>query len=534
MGKKVDLTKYGAKFIPLVPNGKVPAAKIKNVTYSPEQLRDYLKRGCNLGLLAQPHFIFIDVDTKEAHGHDGLRNFVQWLAQNHIDPNVVNNTLSQKTPSGGIHFIFLQPDDMPFKQDINFLEGVDIKASVNNYIVIAPSRVNGGAYKFINPDAEVLPLPSKLYEALHAQAVREGKKSYLTVDMEDFDMPVTKMSDNKRYVVQGRKQYLDLFYVLQHGFGDPAHQSANLHEFVSTIKRLTTPDEALKYAQMANGNTEQPLPDEELRQSIYTAYAYLKIDQKRLAHIRGVDFVKLSQGAYVSLPVYEAIHSDMFDDYPAEVVYFKDSNGKMLMPNSHMLYQYSAAADQVVLDKLDLPVGEIDSLNTMDTSMDGAARYIQISKKYKSLDPFYMISHGFGPEGQRNDNIFAFGRRMRKLTTLSTALFFAEQANENGENPYSVDKLTSTIKSAYAYLMVPEDRTRQVNGYDMVELDNHKFVSLEAFRLYQSYNSNNYPAPLLYVQNRNDLLLLVDANELKDYNHEEDMAYLRTLMDKQG
>lgn len=532
MGKKVDLTKYGAKFIPLVRNGKIPATKIKNVTFTPNQLRSYLHNGYNLGLLAQPHFIFIDVDTKEAHGQDGLHNFVQWLAQNNIDPNLVNNTLSQRTASGGIHFIFLQPDDMPFKQDINFLEGVDIKASVNNYIVISPSRVNGRSYEFINPDADVLPLPAKLYEVLHAQAVREGKKSYLTVDMEDFPMPATNMSDNKRYVIQGKRQYLDLFYMIQHGFGENTHRLDNLHEFITIIKRFTTPDEALTYVQMANENTLEPLPDEELRQAIYTAYAYLKIDAKRLVNIRNVDFVKLPNKAYVSLPVYEAIHSDNFDDYPPEVVYFRDSNGTMLLPKSHMLYQYSANADQAILDQLELPTGDISSLKSMDTSMNGALRYIQISKKFKSLDPFYTISHGFGPEGQRNDNIFAFGRRMRKLTTFDLALKFAEMANDNSEDPYDMDELTNTLKSAYSYLLVPEERTRQVNGYDMVELNDHGYVSLEAFRRYQSYNLNDYPAHLLYFADRNSLLLMVGANELDNYDHSQDMAYLSTLSQK--
>lgn len=53
----------------------------------------------------------------------------------------------QETPTKGLHLIFLRPQEYHLGQDIGFLEGVDIKASRNNY---APSKTNGQAYHFFD------------------------------------------------------------------------------------------------------------------------------------------------------------------------------------------------------------------------------------------------------------------------------------------------------------------------------------------------------------------------------------------------
>lgn len=525
---KVDLSQYGARFIPLVPNGKVPKTKYKNVTFSKAQLKRYLKEGCNLGLLAQPRFIFLDVDTKQAHGEDGIGHFVDWLRENQIDPQTVNNTLTQQTSSGGFHFIFLQPRDMPFKQDIGFLPGVDVKASANNYIVVSPSKVNGKSYRFINPGAKVLPLPPKLFRALAEKAKAEGKASYIDVDMTGFPMPATEMHGDNRYVIRGKRRRLDLFYTLENGFGttDPVKTARN---FAAGLRYATTPDLGKQFLEEANDASDEPLDAKELDIILNQAYASSGTGGRE-REVNDTKMVKLDNHIFVSAPLRQAVGSKDVGAYPNSALYCDDGMIKLVYPGARFLQEYRPENDIAAYRELGLePLNEKPV--EIPTKMDGAMRYLT-HDKYETLDVFYTVENGFGPEGQRNDNIFAFGRQMRKMTTVDETIEFARRANENSEVPYKDESLVSTIRSAYAYLLVPQARTRRVNGYDLVVLDHHAYVALEAFRQYQSYACEDYPPELVYFDDRvaiSDMIMFPQARKLNEYDHDRDLAVLKEI-----
>ena len=57
------------------------------------------------------------------------------------------DTLVQRTASGGYHYFFMKPKAINITQAINFMDGIDIRAHVNNYVLMAPSQINGNQKK---------------------------------------------------------------------------------------------------------------------------------------------------------------------------------------------------------------------------------------------------------------------------------------------------------------------------------------------------------------------------------------------------
>ena len=76
---------YDPHVIPLIANGKKPAKKIANVEFNLGDVFEGAKKGKNnVGLLAQPNFVFVDIDTPQGHGTDGIGNFLKWCGENKL------------------------------------------------------------------------------------------------------------------------------------------------------------------------------------------------------------------------------------------------------------------------------------------------------------------------------------------------------------------------------------------------------------------------------------------------------------------
>lgn len=324
---------YGGKLIPLKENGKKPATKFAGVDFTPQFMASHIQNGGNVGLLVQPNFIFIDIDV--SHGDDGMHNFIDWLLKNGIEPkSVIEGTLSAQTASGGYHLIFLRPKGYKLRQDIAFLDGVDIKASKNNYIVICPSKIDGSSYKWLN-QLDPVYLPKPLADALQKKEKKTKKEAKKRIRNNEI-------VDGLRYST-GFTKYprLDVFYTIEHGFGDVGVRNDNLFKWTQEMRRATDVDTALQYADIANKNTTPPLDTNEMQKTIQSAYNFQ--EDYEVVEAKGKQFVKLNSNGGVNYAVliekYDETQSKNPDDYVDEDLYRCDFMSKY-NPNVKSVYTY--------------------------------------------------------------------------------------------------------------------------------------------------------------------------------------------------
>ena len=166
----------GLKIFPVVENGKIPRITAWNKDCSSD-LRQVLyyyehnKTG-NWGLPCYENNLFVlDLDKHDIN-KDGVENFKKLCNDLGID---YPKTLTQETPSGGIHLIF--------KSDIDLCEinatanafpdypGIDTRN--RHYIVVEPSVIDGKLYKFINID-EPREMPNELKNYILSVSQKKG------------------------------------------------------------------------------------------------------------------------------------------------------------------------------------------------------------------------------------------------------------------------------------------------------------------------------------------------------------------------
>lgn len=156
------------KIFPIVKNGKTPLIPSwqNDCSYSTLQIMYWLENApeCNWGLPCTPNNLFvIDIDV---HGVDGLSNakkLFQSLGISEI------NTLSQKTPSGGLHLIFKSDDDLRkvsnSSNSFKDYPGIDIRT--DGYIACNPSSINGVEY--VMSDKDINEMPQELKDFILSQ-----------------------------------------------------------------------------------------------------------------------------------------------------------------------------------------------------------------------------------------------------------------------------------------------------------------------------------------------------------------------------
>ncbi len=74
--------------------------------------------------LEQLIFFVIDIDTETAHGKNGFKSIDEF---EHKD--LLVDTLTQQTASGGKQLFYLKRSDIDIQQNIGWLPGVDVKAT---------------------------------------------------------------------------------------------------------------------------------------------------------------------------------------------------------------------------------------------------------------------------------------------------------------------------------------------------------------------------------------------------------------------
>lgn len=173
--------KNNLKIFPLIQNGKRPLINKwqEDCSYDVRQILYWYKNApdCNWGLPANENNLFIidlDVHDKDKNGID---NFNKLL--NDIGYNDSINTLTQTTPSGGLHIIYKSDDELKdVSNNSNVFKdypGIDFRTS--GYIVVEPSTINNNGYVLMDEISKINEMPSVLKEYILKNAsTKEDKK----------------------------------------------------------------------------------------------------------------------------------------------------------------------------------------------------------------------------------------------------------------------------------------------------------------------------------------------------------------------
>lgn len=314
---------YDPHVIPLIANGKKPAKKFENVEFNLGDVFEGAKKGKNnIGLLAQPNFVFVDIDTPQGHGTDGIGNFLKWCGENKIDcEKLVEETLVQKTPTGSIHLIFRKNPRYEIKQVLNLLEGVDIKGSDNNFIVIAPSTVDGKKYSFIDPKKDPIVMPDDLACAIvkrKNQIIRRNKQSVKNGGLTSEGLKYTQAFSNK--------PILDVFYTIRNGFGNQGFRNKNVFRWSQAMRMITDKDTVIEYGKIANANGADPIPEKELVATIESAFSFIRPPE--IIEMSNENWVKLEKCNFAVLESTFYDHNGNYsaDDYDEKELYLCGAN----------------------------------------------------------------------------------------------------------------------------------------------------------------------------------------------------------------
>ena len=182
----------GFDVIPLVPNSKHPLVKFADKTFTRKELEEFWDRepNCNIGLLTRKFWV-LDLDL---HGKkNGYQSLKEW---EHV--KTIPRTSQVLTASGGKHLYFKKPIGFTMPQKVDFLDGVDIKFHVNNYVVAPPSVVDGSVYKWDMEKSlanlEFAMATDELVDAIKKTAGIEDKKTQYTGALSRFKSDAPKLS----------------------------------------------------------------------------------------------------------------------------------------------------------------------------------------------------------------------------------------------------------------------------------------------------------------------------------------------------
>lgn len=134
-------SRRGYSVIPLIPNTKRPMqAFADKPPLTEEEIKEIWTKTPNANIAIKTvDFFVIDIDLHgESNGFESLKNW-KYLKE-------IPKTSQVVTASGGKHLYFKKRVGDTIPQKIAFLEGVDIKYNVNNYVVAPPSEINGNVY----------------------------------------------------------------------------------------------------------------------------------------------------------------------------------------------------------------------------------------------------------------------------------------------------------------------------------------------------------------------------------------------------
>ena len=173
----------GFYVLPIAAGAKNPAIKFKDQpALTADQIKSWWTKNPqdNIALRTVDHFV-IDVDSVQ-HTGDTTRDGFKSLDT--IPKELLPDTLKEGTPSGGLHLYYTKPTYCKLQhQYIDWLGGIDIKANINNYSVVAPSQKDGKSYHWIN-NKPMVEAPQALidYILTHGTNAADNKKPLFTTN----------------------------------------------------------------------------------------------------------------------------------------------------------------------------------------------------------------------------------------------------------------------------------------------------------------------------------------------------------------
>ena len=251
----------GFDVVPLIPNTKRPMQKFADrppMTES-EIIEVWTKTpNANIALKTRDFFI-VDIDT---HGEkNGYQSLKEW---EHV--RTIPRTSQVLTASGGKHLYFKKPVGFTMPQKIDFLDGVDIKFHVNNYVVAPPSVIDGAAYKWdfekSLANLEFAMATDELVEAIKKTAGLEDKKTQYTGALSCFKRDVPKVSK----VTQAVNECLK-------GLGSEGARNNTVASYTGKLISMGIEKEiVVLLVNVMNDKSPQPLSARELHTTIESMY----------------------------------------------------------------------------------------------------------------------------------------------------------------------------------------------------------------------------------------------------------------------
>lgn len=236
--------KYAEHGFSVIPIGQTKRPLIKFADRPPltvEQIKQIWAKYPNANIaLKTEQFFVIDIDR---HGNsiDGLKSIREL---NH--PEWFKDNLTEKTAHNGLHFFFKKPEHISISQNIGFLPGVDIKAHPNNYVIVAPSVLNGKSYQWLNH----FPIKTASQGLIKLILSKQTTKSK--------SLKAAYSNDSKNKTVQ-------LFEMIANGLGETGERNNNLTRFTGGLLfRGVDPYITVDLALEANSNTPSPLTEKEV------------------------------------------------------------------------------------------------------------------------------------------------------------------------------------------------------------------------------------------------------------------------------
>ncbi|OHX26780.1 DNA primase [Streptococcus iniae] len=245
----------GFGVIPINPKNKKPMQEFADKPkMSVKQITEFWTEHPNANIaLRTIDFFVIDIDL---HGEqNGFESLKKWSYL-----HLITETLQAKTASGGKHIFYFKRHDIDINQMIGLLPGVDIKAHPNNYVLVAPSATDKGQYEWdlekSKENGTIVTASKELVLAL-----KETYKKAKGGGLRDLR--------NRTYSERTRSATTDLFETIAVGFGDEGGRNDKLASFVGGLLKRAVDDEFVyELAKIANNNSLQPLPLDELDRTV--------------------------------------------------------------------------------------------------------------------------------------------------------------------------------------------------------------------------------------------------------------------------
>lgn len=250
----------GFDVIPLVPNSKHPLVKFADKTFTRKELEEFWDRepNCNIGLLTRKFWV-LDIDV---HGEkNGYQSLANW---EHV--RKIPRTSQVMSASGGKHLYFKKPVGFTMPQKVDFLDGVDIKSNVNNYVVAPPSVINDSFYKWDMEKSldnlEIAVATDELVKAMKETAGIEDKRTHYKGALSRFKGDGPRVSK----VTQAVNECLE-------GLGREGSRNNRVASYVGKLISMGIEKEiVVVLANIMNDKSPKPLSVKELHNTIESMY----------------------------------------------------------------------------------------------------------------------------------------------------------------------------------------------------------------------------------------------------------------------